>query len=230
MTNTLIKITNVSKVYSQNKDLPFTALNNINLNISKGKFTVFAGKSGSGKSTLLHLIGAMDLPSKGQIVFEDYDITKKSDKELSFFRRNHIGFIFQSFNLLPILTASENVEYPLMLQGVSKKERKKRAKLALEEVQLDNKLNHYPRELSGGQMQRVAIARAIVHNPRLIIADEPTANLDSQTGIDIINLLQNMIKNHNIALVLASHDESIINQADESIFIKDGCVVSSHPH
>lgn len=199
------------------------ALDCVDLSVEKGEFVVLKGASGSGKSTLLNLVGAMDDPSDGEVIIAGKSLRKLSDDAKSKIRRNHIGFIFQSFNLLPVLTALENVEYPLALRG--EKNTKARAAVALERVGLADFAGHRPNQLSGGQMQRVAIARALVTDPDIILADEPTANLDSQTAETIMNLMK-QLNAQGVTFIFATHHDFVLNQATRIIELKDGKIIS----
>jgi putative ABC transport system ATP-binding protein len=217
----LLQITNLYKTYSKGK-ISTHALSEINLTIKAQDFTAIVGPSGSGKTTLLHLIGGLDSPSKGELILEGKSLSKMSNKELSELRKNNIGYIFQSYNLLPVLSAEENVEFPLILQKIEKKERKKRVNEILELVGLSDKKTHRPAELSGGQQQRVAVARALVTKPKIILADEPTANLDSQTGAHLIDIMENMNKNLGATFLFSTHDPLIMERAQKKITLKDG--------
>ena len=205
------------------------ALENINLQIKKGDFISIAGPSGSGKSTLLNLIGCLDKPSMGKIEIVGEDISMMNKNHLADIRNRKIGFIFQSFNLIPVLTAYENVEFPLLLDNVVKKERKKKIMEILSEVGLLDQANHRPEELSGGQRQRVAIARALVKKPEIILADEPTANLDSKTGENIIKLMLKLNKEKGSTFVFSTHDQMVINHASKIIKLRDGHRIESMP-
>lgn len=187
-------------------------------------FTVLLGPSGSGKTTLLNMIGCIDRPDRGEVVVADCKVAALSDDALSDFRAKNIGFVFQNFNLLPVLSAYENIEYPLILAGASPQERAARVPGLLDAVGLADKGKYYPGQLSGGQRQRVAIARALARNPRLVIADEPTANLDSQTGQSILALMRRMVSQHAISFIFSSHDPEVIKAADDTIFLKDGVI------
>jgi putative ABC transport system ATP-binding protein len=202
------------------------ALRDINLDIRPGRFTVIAGPSGSGKTTLLNLIGCIDRPDAGEIVVADEPVQRLSDEALSDFRAHHIGFIFQNFNLLPVLTAYENVEYPLILTRVPATQRRERVRYLLEAVGLAEKARHRPGQLSGGQRQRVAIARALATKPRLVLADEPTANLDSHTGAAIIALMRQMQREQQVSFVFSSHDPQVLAAADDAVVIRDGRIES----
>jgi putative ABC transport system ATP-binding protein len=192
--------------------------------IRPGGFTVLAGPSGSGKTTLLNLIGGVDRPDAGSILVAGQDIVHLGDDALSDFRARHIGFIFQNFNLLPVLSAYENVEYPLILNRVPAPERKGRVMELLDAVGLADKARNHPGQLSGGQRQRVAIARALVHRPSLVLADEPTANLDSQTGAAILGLLRDLQRQYQLTVVFSSHDPQVIAAADDRYQVRDGRV------
>ena len=192
--------------------------------IRPGHFTVLLGPSGSGKTTLLNMLGCIDRPDKGVVRVAGRSVNELSDDDLADFRAQHIGFIFQNFNLLPVLTAYENIEYPLLLAGASAARRGDRVSKLLEAVGLADKARHLPGQLSGGQRQRVAIARALATKPRLVIADEPTANLDSQTGAAILALMRHMQRRYNISFLFSSHDSAVIKEADDAIFIKDGLI------
>ena len=217
----LLTITDVCKSYRLDK-VQVPALVDINLTIRPQCFTVLSGASGSGKTTLLNLIGSLDKPDAGKIVLSGKSLGEFSDDDCSDFRLRHIGFIFQNFNLLPVLTAYENVEYPLILSGASAGMRKKRVQDLLEAVGLTQHALHLPGQLSGGQRQRVAIARALATAPLLVLADEPTANLDSQTGDSIIALMRSMQREYEASFLFSSHDPRVLAEADDAVFLKDG--------
>jgi len=198
------------------------ALTGVNLDIAPGRFTVIAGPSGSGKSTLLHLLGALDKPDVGQIEIADTELAQLNDDQRSDFRLHRIGFVFQNFNLLPVLNALENVEYPLRLTQRNSTKRRERAMSLLDAVGLADRAKHRPLELSGGQRQRVAIARALANAPDLILADEPTANLDRRTTNEIILLLRKIQRATGTTVVFSSHDPSVLEAADTRVFIADG--------
>ena len=211
----------VAKTYHLDSvDVP--ALADINLEIRPNCFTVISGASGSGKTTLLNLIGCIDRPDQGQVIVADQDIATMSDDALSDFRARHLGFIFQNFNLLPVLSAYENVEFPLILSKMPAAQRKERVLALLDAVGLSDRANNLPGQLSGGQRQRVAIARALAPAPKLVLADEPTANLDSQTGAAIIALMRKMQREHHVSFVFSSHDPQVQAEADDAVFIRDG--------
>lgn len=200
------------------------ALQDINLEILSNRFTVISGPSGSGKTTLLNLIGCIDRPDKGEITVVGETVQNLSDHALSDFRARRVGFVFQNFNLLPVLSAYENVEYPLILAKKRASVRRKRVLELLEAVGLMDKVRHRPGQLSGGQRQRVAIARALATAPDLVLADEPTANLDRQTGADIISLMRRMQREHQVSFVFSSHDAQVMAEADDAVTIEDGCI------
>jgi putative ABC transport system ATP-binding protein len=217
----MIELKNVTKTYDPGgKEV--RAIQNLSLQIHHGEFVSIMGPSGSGKSTLLHLIGALDRLTSGEIFIQNQELHKLNDNELSLFRRRHVGFIFQSFNLLPTLTALENVTLPLLLDGKSLSSITPKAEALLEKVRLNMRKNHRPDELSGGEMQRVAICRALVHDPTLILADEPTGNLDSKTGEEILKLLQTLQKDRRCTVVMVTHDERAAQYGDRVIRLRDG--------
>ena len=216
----MIRITDVSKLY-QIGDEVVHALDHASLHVSPGEFVSIIGPSGSGKSTLMNIIGCLDTADAGEYLLDDTPIEDYSENELARVRNRKIGFVFQSFNLIPKLTAEENVELPLIYQGVKKAERTERVAAALERVDLSRRANHYPTELSGGQQQRVAIARAIVTRPSLILADEPTGNLDSKTTLEIMSIIHELHSQGN-TIVLITHDDSVAAQAERRVHILDG--------
>lgn len=218
----IIKAKQVSKTYGSNNN-KVIALNNVNLEINSGEFVSIIGPSGSGKSTLLHILSGLDNPTSGQVLLDDKDIYKHSEKELSALRRKSFGFVFQQFNLLPVLTASENISMPVLL------DKKQPDKNYLNEISsllgIADRLNHLPHELSGGQQQRVAIARALIAKPDIIFADEPTGNLDSKSGSEVMNLLIKTSKQFGKTLVVITHDDRIAKLADRKISIIDGVLM-----
>ena len=221
----IIVLNEVWKIYKMD-EVDFPALQGMNLDVKKGEFLAVVGPSGSGKSTALNAIGALDVPTKGVIYLDEKDISKLSESELAQIRGKKIGFVFQSFHLIPSLSALENVALPMTFQRISITERMKRAEELLILVGLKDKLNNLPSQLSGGQSQRVAIARALANNPEVILADEPTGNLDSKTGVEILNLLKNLNKKEGKTLIVVTHDEKIAKEADRIAYLQDGKVVS----
>ncbi len=219
----IIKVTNLEKTYQDN-GVPVHAVRGIDLDISKGEFLVIAGPSGSGKTTLLNMIGALDKPTKGKIYFEGEDITIKTKSELSNFRLHKLGFIFQAYNLIPVLTALENIEFSMMLLGIHEKEREEKALKLMDELGIKDLAHKRPNEMSGGQQQRVAVARAIVNNPAIVLADEPTANLDSKTAGHLLDLMQKMNEEKNITFIFSSHDKQVMNRAKRLLILKDGLI------
>lgn len=216
----LLKLEQVSKTY-QMDGVKVEALKNISFKVCKGEFLVIMGPSGSGKSTLMHLIGLLDRPTKGQIFLNGKPVSKLSEKEQAHLRNKEIGFIFQFFNLLERTSALDNVRLPLFYTGIKPREQEKRAKEALKQVGLSHRLNHYPSQLSGGERQRVAIARALVNNPSLILADEPTGNLDSKSGQEIMETIASLHREGR-TVVLITHDASLTHYGQRLIVIKDG--------
>lgn len=216
----MITLKNIYKTYSMGEN-SVNALSDVSLNIKKHEFAAIVGPSGSGKSTLMNILGCLDVPSSGRYVLDGNEISGMSDNELADIRNTRIGFIFQGFNLLKKLTAIENVELPLVYQGVNQKERHRRSIEALEAVGLGDRIRHTPNELSGGQQQRVAIARALVSNPPILLADEPTGNLDSKSGMEIMKIMHDLHGNGN-TVILITHDNNIALQAKRVIRIIDG--------
>ncbi len=221
----LISLSKVTKTYVLGDDIIVNALHEIDLHINKGEFVAIIGPSGSGKSTLMHIIGILDKPTTGKVMLEDHNIAKLSEEKLAGLRNTHIGFVFQAFNLLPRTSALENVELPLVYSGITADERKKRAEESLRIVGLEERMHHTPAQLSGGQQQRVAIARALINKPSLILADEPTGNLDSKAGDEIIDLLKQLNDKGN-TIVLVTHELEIAKKAKRIIQVKDGVIVS----
>jgi len=222
----MIKIENLTKVYKLG-DVEVPALRGIDLSIGKNEYISIMGPSGSGKSTMMNIIGCLDVPSEGSYSLNGKDVSKLSDDELAFIRNKEIGFVFQTFNLLPRADALHNVELPLIYSGISRISRKEMAENALEKVGLKDRMHHKPNELSGGQRQRVAIARALVNNPSLILADEPTGNLDSKTGEEIMEIIEQLYEAGN-TIVLITHEEYIANHSKRVVRILDGMIKSDH--
>lgn len=218
----MIEIRNVTKTYDTGK-IQFQALCDVSLTVAKGEYTAIIGPSGSGKSTLMNIIGCLDTPTTGEFLFEGTEISKYSEDQLAEIRNQKIGFVFQSFNLLPRINAIENVELPLIYRGLSAKERREMALHAMELVGLSDRIHHKPTELSGGQQQRVAIARALAGDPQMILADEPTGALDSKSGGDVLAFLNQLHKNGR-TIILITHDMNVARQAKRIITIKDGLI------
>ena len=220
----MIKIINLTKIF-RTESVQTTALNEVSLEISQGEFVAIMGPSGCGKSTLLNMIGLLDNPTSGELWFMDQEVSRYSENDRTDLRNGNLGFVFQSFNLIDELTVFENVELPLHYAGVSTRERVKRVNEALERMQIAHRTEHYPQQLSGGQQQRVAIARAIVTNPRIILADEPTGNLDSTNGNEVMNLLKEL--NHDGAtVVMVTHSEENAREAERIIRMMDGYILT----
>lgn len=220
----MIRLQNIEKVY-RTDTVETLAINGINLNIAKGEFLSIMGPSGCGKSTLLNIMGLLDEPSKGSVNINEQDISRFSDQQLAKFRNQKLGFIFQSYHLINDLRVLDNVELPLLYRNLTAKERKLLATAALEKVGLSNRIKHFPTQLSGGQRQRVAIARAIVGNPQIILADEPTGNLDSGMGNEIMEILINLNKNEGTTIVMVTHDENMANRTHRLVRLFDGSQV-----
>ena len=229
MGKTIIDAHTISKVYDQKK-IPVHALQDIHLHIEEGEFVAVVGPSGSGKSTLLNVIGGLDAPTKGQVILDGTEITALSENELIDFRLNNIGFVFQAFNLVPVLTAKENVSFVMLLQKTGKKQRNKIAEELLTEVGLKDKMNSRPGELSGGQQQRVAVARALASRPKIILADEPTANLDSVSASNLLDIMLKLNKEENMTFVFSTHDQRVIDKARRVVTLVDGKITSDVTH
>jgi putative ABC transport system ATP-binding protein len=225
MSDTLVSVRDLHKVYHRGSER-IDVLQGVNLDIPQGDFLALMGPSGSGKTTLLNLIGGLDTPSEGSITVGGDRIDKLSGGKLSAWRARHIGFIFQMYNLLPVLTAARNVELPLLLTKLSKSERRKRVQVALSVVGLAERMNHYPRQLSGGQEQRVGIARAIVTDPTLLLCDEPTGDLDRKSGDEILDLLQALNQQHGKTIVMVTHDPHAAARARRTLHLEKGVLVS----
>jgi len=216
----LVEVRGVEKIYPGNTKV--SALRGVDLKVDRGEFAALAGPSGSGKSTLLNLIGTLDRPTKGEILYEGSVVSRLDVDGLADFRLRTLGFVFQAYNLIPVLTARENVEYPLVLQGVGAEERERAAHEALKWVGLEGYANRRPDLLSGGQQQRVAVARAIVHRPALVLADEPTANLDSKTGSALLDLMESLNADHGVTFLFSSHDPAVLSRARRVVHLLDG--------
>ncbi len=218
-----VKVENVEKMYLLGST-PVYALRNVSMAMEKGEFIALMGPSGSGKTTLLNLIGALDKPSKGKIYIDGKDLTTLNESDLTDLRRETIGFIFQFYNLIPVLSAFENVELPMLIAGKPKKEREKRAMQLLEMVGLGDRVNHKPDELSGGEQQRVTIARALANGPSLVLADEPTGDLDSKTGMEVMHALLDTSKNQGATVIIVTHDPVVANLVQKVFTMRDGAI------
>lgn len=219
----MIKLRNVTKTVSSGAE-DLTILDDVSIEISDGEFAAVTGASGSGKSTLLGLIAGLDAPTSGVILIDGANVTEMSEDDLASLRSEKIGFVFQSFHLIPSLTAFENVLIPMEILGL--KDAKSRAKKLLSDVELQNRGHHYPTELSGGEQQRIAIARAFANQPKILLADEPTGNLDSRSGSHIFDLMTDMHRQNNVTLILVTHDQNLADKAQRQIVLKDGKVIS----
>lgn len=224
MTN-VIETHNLSKIYNPDT-IPVTAVNDVTLEIHEGEFAALVGPSGSGKTTLLNLIGGLDFSTSGEVIVAGQDITKMSENKLIDFRLHNIGFVFQAYNLIPVLTASENIEFVMMMLKKPKRERDQRVKELLAEVGLSDKAKDRPLELSGGQQQRVAVARALASKPRFILADEPTANLDSKSAGNLLDIMSKLNKEDKMTFIFSTHDQRVIEKAHRVITLEDGKIVS----
>jgi putative ABC transport system ATP-binding protein len=221
----IVECTDVKKTYQQGK-VDVHALRGVSLSINKGEFIALAGPSGSGKTTLLNMIGGLDLADSGSIVVDGNAFDQMNQSQLADLRLHNIGFIFQAYNLIPVLTAVENVEYVMLLQRIPVAERRDRAQAILDEVGLAGKYNRRPAELSGGQQQRVAVARAIVSNPSIVLADEPTANLDSKTGQGLLDIMKKMNFEKQVTFIFSTHDQMVMDYARRLVYIRDGRLVN----
>ena len=221
----LIKATNITKVYHKTS-VPVRAINNLSVEIQEGEFTAIVGPSGCGKTTLLNILGGLDQPTSGTVMIDDVDISRMKDSELIDFRLHNIGFVFQAYNLIPVLTALENIEFIMLLQKQSRRERVARAKELLEQMNIADKADHRPGQLSGGQQQRVAVARALASKPRFILADEPTANLDSVSTENLLDLMARINREQNATFVFSTHDQRVMDKARRLIRLVDGAIVS----
>ncbi|MCX6235115.1 MAG: ABC transporter ATP-binding protein [Bacteroidetes bacterium] len=228
----IITTKNLHKVYQETK-IPVVAVNGIDISFAEGEFTAVVGPSGSGKTTFLNLIGGLDVPTQGEVHINGTNVTTLSSRKLVDFRLRNIGFVFQSYNLIPVLTARENVEFIMLLQGIPKSERENRTIELLKSVGLEDKIDVRPGELSGGQQQRVSVARALASKPRFILADEPTANLDSKSTENLLDIMERLNHEENITFIFSTHDARVVNKAHRIITIEDGKVISdveNEPH
>jgi putative ABC transport system ATP-binding protein len=228
----IITTKNLHKVYQETK-IPVAAVNGIDISFAEGEFTAVVGPSGSGKTTFLNLIGGLDVPTEGEVHINGTNVTTLSSRKLVDFRLHNIGFVFQSYNLIPVLTARENVEFIMLLQGIPKSEREKRTVELLKSVGLEDKIDVRPGELSGGQQQRVSVARALASKPRFILADEPTANLDSKSTENLLDIMERLNHEEHITFIFSTHDARVVNKAHRIVTIEDGKVISdveNEPH
>ena len=222
-----IQIEKLSKIFNEGTDLEVKGLQDININLTKGEFVVLSGPSGSGKTTLLNLIGGLDTITKGIIKIDGIDISTLSEDKLCDERRENIGFVFQAYNLIPVFNAKENIEYIMRLQGKTQESCDKRVNEIAVKLGIENYLDKLPSKLSGGQQQRVAVARAVASKPKLILADEPTANLDSKSALELMDMMEKLNEEENITIIFSSHDPMVINKAKRHIVLKDGRVVQN---
>lgn len=226
---TVIDAHNISKIYNK-ENIPVYAVNKLHLHIERGEFTALVGPSGSGKTTLLNLIGGLDKPDEGSIMINNIEITSMKANELIDFRLHNIGFIFQSFNLIPVLTAKENVEFIMQLQGASKEDRKERVAKLFKQIGLEDKMNSRPSQLSGGQQQRVAVARALASRPQFVLADEPTANLDSKSAANLLDIMSFLNTDQKMTFLFSTHDQRVIERAKRVITLEDGKIIKDSAH
>ncbi len=222
----VIRVLGVSKVYNP-ETVPVHALTDVNLEVAKGEFTAIVGPSGCGKTTLLNMIGGLDTPSTGKVLIDGTDLSSLGSRELIDFRLHNIGFVFQDYSLLPVLTARENTEFIMQLQKRPKKEYRERSTTLLKEVGLGDRLDSFPRKLSGGQQQRVAVARALAARPKFVLADEPTANLDSHSTSELLDIMLRMNDEENVTFIFSTHDQRVIDKARRVIRLEDGKVIAS---
>ncbi len=225
--DSFLEIRQVNKIFRTGGDVEVVALKNINLAIDRGEFVVLSGPSGSGKTTLLNIIGGLDSAGSGTVTLDGLEITGLEEKQLSRIRRDHIGFVFQAYNLLPVLTARENIEYVMKLQKRTRHECDHRVKEIALKLSIGTLLDKMPNQLSGGQQQRVAVARAVASKPKLILADEPTANLDSKSAGDLMDMMQRLNEDEGVTVIFSSHDPMVIGKARRSVILKDGEIVAN---
>ena len=221
----IIEIKNLTKIYDK-ETIPVFALNNVSISFQTGEFTSIVGPSGSGKTTLLNMLGGLDKPTEGEIIIDHTNITKLRSRQLINFRLRNIGFVFQSFNLIPVLTAKENVEFIMQLQGTDKGYREKRTIELLKSVGLGDRTNSRPNKLSGGQQQRVAVARALASKPKFILADEPTANLDTKSAENLLEIMEQLNREENITFIFSTHDARVVAKARRIVTLEDGKILS----
>lgn len=223
----VIEIRNVEKIYNDS-EVKVNAVNGVDLSFEQGEFTAIVGPSGSGKTTLLNMLGGLDRPTSGQIIIGDTNIGNLKGSKLIDFRLRNIGFVFQAYNLIPVLTAHENVEFIMQMQGISKKERDRRTEELLNEVGLGDRMDSRPSKLSGGQQQRVAVARALASKPKFVLADEPTANLDSKSTENLLEIMEKLNHEENITFIFSTHDSRVVKKARRVITLEDGKVISDN--
>ena len=226
--NSIVRVRNLSKIYRQGESA-VTALRDVSLDIGAGEFLALMGPSGSGKSTLLHIIAGVDRPTSGTCWVQDVEVTGLNESDLADWRNQHVGFVFQSFNLIPVLTAEENIELPLLLTRLSGRDRRRHVGTALELVGLTERARHLPRQMSGGQEQRVAIARALVTDPTLVVADEPTGNLDSQSARDVLALLQSLAREAGRTVIMVTHDPKAAAFGSRTVYLEKGELLGETP-
>jgi len=222
----IIETKNLKKYYNQNTDLEVRALDSVDLQIDKGEFTAIVGPSGSGKTTLLNIIGGLDKPTGGHILIDGHDISRLSENDMIDFRLKNIGFVFQAYNLIPVLSAYENTEFIMLLQNKPEAERKERVTKLLTEVGLAKQINKRPAQLSGGQQQRVAVARALASKPKFVLADEPTANLDGKSTAQLLDIMKRLNEDEGVTFIFSTHDQRVIDRAKRIITLDDGKIIS----
>ncbi len=221
-----LAVRHIDKSFHPDKNVSVPALSDVSFLVEKGEFMVISGPSGSGKTTLLNIIGGLDSPDSGEVVLDGQQLTGLTERRMSRVRRDHIGFVFQAYNLLPVLTARENIEYVMRLQGTERKKCEEKSREIAEKLGIDTLLYKLPHQLSGGQQQRVAVARAVAAGPKLVLADEPTANLDSKTAAALIDMMQQLNREEGVTIIFSSHDPMVIEKARRSVVLKDGKLVA----
>ncbi len=223
-----LEVNNIKKIFNPGEDIEVVGLHDITLYIDEGEFVVISGPSGSGKTTLLNIIGGLDAPTSGTVTLGEFIITGLSEKKLSALRRDHIGFVFQAYNLVPVLTARDNIEYVMRLQGKTEEQCRRRTEEVSSKLGIMDYLDKLPNQMSGGQQQRVAVARAVAPKPKLILADEPTANLDSKSAENLMNMMQQLNEDEGITIIFSSHDPLVIGKARHSVLLRDGKIETEH--
>ena len=227
MDRTFLLTRKITKIFNPGRENEFVGLKDVDLEIGSGEFVVISGPSGSGKTTLLNIIGGLDAPSRGEVVLDGFPLTGLDEKELAKQRREHIGFVFQAYNLIPVLTARENIEYIMKLQNKNKEECDLRVLEVATKLGIEKLLDKLPNQMSGGQQQRVAVARAVASRPKLILADEPTANLDSKTASDLMDMMSKLNEDEGVTVIFSSHDPQVIGKAKRHVVLKDGEIFSN---